>query len=104
MVSNVTSTTFSQTYRDDFADSDNYYRILFRGGRALQARELTQLQTIIQREAEQHARFVFKEGAAVHSGGVQINSRFEFAKLNTTTYTLPTNSSSLIGEIFTGLT
>jgi hypothetical protein len=104
MVSNVTSTTFSQTYRDDFADSDNYYRILFRGGRALQSRELTQLQTIIQREAEQHARFVFKEGAAVHSGGVQINTRFEFAKLNTTTYTLPTNYSSIIGEIFTGLT
>jgi hypothetical protein len=104
MVSNVTSTTFSQTYRDDFADSDNYYRILFRGGRALQARELTQLQTIIQREAEQHARFVFKEGAAVHSGGVQINTRFEFAKLNTTTFTLPTNLSSLIGETFTGLT
>jgi hypothetical protein len=104
MVSNVTSSTFSQTYRDDFADSDNYYRILFNGGRALQARELTQLQTMIQREAEQHARFVFKEGAAVHSGGVQINTRFEFAKLNTTTYTLPVGYSSLIGETFTGLT
>lgn len=104
MVSNVTSTTFSQTYRDDFADSDNYYRILFNGGRALQARELTQLQTMIQREHEQHARFVFKEGAPVHSGGVQVNSRFEFAKLNTTTYTLPSTYSTLIGETFTGLT
>ena len=104
MVSNVTSTTFSQTYRDDFADSDNYYRILFNGGRALQARELTQLQTMIQREHEQHARFVFKEGAPVHSGGVQVNSRFEFAKLNTTTYTLPSTYSTLIGETFTGQT
>src|SRR5210317_1752153 len=103
MVSNITNTTFSQTYRDDFADSDNYYRILFNGGRALQARELTQLQTMIQREHEQHARFVFKEGAPVHSGGVQINTRFEFAKLNTTTYSLPTSYSSLIGETFTGL-
>lgn len=104
MVSNVTSSTFSQTYRDDFTDSDNYYRVLFNGGRALQARELTQLQTIIQREHEQHARFVFKEGASVHSGGVQVNSRFEFAKLNTTSYDLPTGYSSLIGETFTGLT
>lgn len=104
MVSNVTSTTFSQTYRDDFSDSDNYYKILFNGGRALQPRELTQLQTIIQREHEQHARFVFKEGAAVHSGGSQVNTRYEFAKLNTTTYSLPTNYSTLVGETFTGLT
>jgi hypothetical protein len=104
MVSNVTSTTFSQTYRDDFADSDNYHRILFNGGRALQARELTQLQTIIQREHERHARFVFKEGAAVHSGGYQLNPKFEYAKLNTTTYSLPTNYNSLIGQTFTGLT
>tara|TARA_R110000868_G_scaffold382366_1_gene648935 strand:- start:10756 stop:14469 length:3714 start_codon:yes stop_codon:yes gene_type:complete len=104
MVSTVTSTTFSQTYRDDFSDSDNYHRILFNSGRALQARELTQLQTIIQKEAERHARFIFKEGAAVHSGGLQINTRFEFAKLNTTTYALPDSYSSLIGEIFTGLT
>lgn len=104
MVSNVTSTTFSQTYRDDFADSDNYHRILFNSGRALQSRELTQLQTIIQKEHERHARFVFKEGAAVHSGGYQLNPKFEFAKLNTTTYSLPTSYSSLIGETFTGLT
>ena len=104
MVSTVTSTTFSQTYRDDYADSANYHRILFNSGRALQARELTQLQTIIQGEAERHARFVFKEGAPVHSGGVSINTYFEFAKLNTGTYSLPTNYSSLIGETFTGQT
>ena len=104
MVSTVTSTTFSQTYKDDFTDSDNYYKILFNTGRALQARELTQLQSIIQKEAERHARFVFKEGAPVHSGGVSINTRFEFAKLNTTTYSLPSGYSSLIGETFTGLT
>ena len=104
MVSNVTSTTFSQTYRDDFADSDNYHRILFNSGSALQARELTQLQTIIQREAEQHARFIFKEGAPVHSGGIQLNTRFEFGKLDTTTYALPTTFSTLIGETFTGQT
>lgn len=104
MVSTVTSTTFSQTYRDDFADSDGYHKILFNNGRALQGRELNQLQTIIQKEAERHARFVFKEGAPVHSGGVSINTRFEFAKLDTTTYGLPAGYSSLIGETFTGLT
>ena len=104
MVTNITETTFSQTYKDDYADSDNFHRILFNSGRSLQARELTQLQTIIQGEAEQHARFVFQEGAPVHAGGASVNNRFEFGKLDTTTYSLPTTASSLIGEIFTGLT
>ena len=38
--------TFATTYKDDFVDSANYHRILFNSGRALQARELTQMQTI----------------------------------------------------------
>jgi hypothetical protein len=104
MVSNVTSTTFSQTYRDDFADSDHYHRILFNNGRALQARELTQLQTIIQKEAERHARFVFNDGASVQSGGVQLDNKYEFVKLNTTSYSLPSSYTSLVGETFVGLT
>ena len=47
MATTLTDTTFSTTYKDDFLDSDNYHRILFNSGRLLQARELTQLQTII---------------------------------------------------------
>ena len=47
-----TSTTFSSTYKDDFADSNNFHRILFNSGRTLQARELTQSQTITQKEIE----------------------------------------------------
>lgn len=104
MTSTVTNTTFSQTYRDDYTDSDNYHRILFNSGRSLQARELTQLQTIIQKEHERHARFVFKEGASVTAGSGSVDTRYEFAKLNTNTYTLPTTPSSLVGEVFTGLT
>ena len=48
MATNLTSTTFLSEYNDDYRDSDHYHRILFNNGRALQARELTQLQTIIQ--------------------------------------------------------
>ena len=52
MATNLTNTTFATTYKDDFADSDNFHRILFNSGRALQARELTQSQTIMQREMQ----------------------------------------------------
>ena len=55
MVTNVSKTTFLSTYNDDYRDSDHYHRILFNSGKALQARELTQSQTIIQKEIERLA-------------------------------------------------
>ena len=81
MASNVNSNTFSTTYKDDFIDSDNYHRILFNAGRALQARELTQMQTIIQEELARFGRNVFKDGANVNPGGVTVNNAFEFVKV-----------------------
>ena len=52
MATAYTSTTFSSTYKDDFKDSNNFHKILFNSGKTLQARELTQSQTIIQKEIE----------------------------------------------------
>lgn len=102
MVSTVTENTFSTVYNDDYRDSDRYYRILFNGGRALQARELTQLQTILQKQLARFGSNIFKEGAAVNPGGPSINPRYEFIKLNTSSNTLPTNPNSIVGSIFTG--
>ena len=68
MPKTFSESVFSSTYKDDFIDSDNYHRILFNSGRALQARELTQLQTIIQEEIARFGRNIFKEGASVNPG------------------------------------
>ena len=107
MTTAFTTDIFSTTYKDDFADSNNFHRLLFNSGRALQARELTQLQTIIQKEIENFGRNIFKEGASVVPGGQVLNTRYEFIKLNTSTYALPTAAATLqlmIGDIFTGQT
>ena len=59
--------TLKTTYKDDFIDSDNYHRILFNSGRALQAEELTQMQTIIQEEEiSRFGRNIFKDGESVN--------------------------------------
>ena len=99
-----TKNSFETTYKDDFIDSDNYHRILFNSGRALQARELTQMQTIIQEEVARFGRNVFKDGAAVNPGGPTVNNSFEFVKLNTATNQLPADISTLIGIELTGAT
>lgn len=98
-----TENLFENRYRDDYADSDNFHRILFNKGKALQARELTQLQTIIQKQIERFGRNIFKEGATVIPGGTTLNDSYEFVKLDETSYTLPTDTS-IDEETFLGQT
>ena len=77
--------TFATTYKDDFVDSANYHRILFNSGRALQARELTQMQTITQAEIGRLGKHLFNQGAAVNPGSVNVNNTYEFVKLQDAT-------------------
>ena len=102
MATTFTKNTFGVTYKDDFADSDNYHRILFNSGRAVQARELTQAQTITQEELARLGRHVFKDGAAVNPGGPTIDNSYEFVKLSSTI--TDDQVTSLVGLEFTGAT
>ena len=83
MVSTLTNQTFSTTYKDDFSDSAGFHKILFNSGKALQARELNQLQTILQEQITRFGNNIFREGGVVKPGGVNLNSRYEFVKLAT---------------------
>ena len=100
MPNTFTENTFKSTYKDDYRDSDNYHRVLFNSGRALQARELTTSQTIIQEEIGRFGRNIFKDGAAVNPGGPTIKNNVEFVKLNITSGATPTNT--LVNNEFTG--
>ena len=71
-------------YYDDFDEDDNFHRILFRPGYAIQARELTQLQSILQKQIEQFGRHIFQEGSIVVPGDVVFNNRYQSIKLKTT--------------------
>ena len=95
MATTISNTTFSGTYKDDFLDSDNYHRILFNSGKALQARELTQSQTIINKEIERFGSNIFREGGAVNGGNLTVNNKVEFIKLAANQ--LPSNFGQIIG-------
>jgi hypothetical protein len=61
-------------YFDDFNADNNYHRILFRPGFAVQARELTQLQSALQHQIEAHGSHIFREGAMVVPGQGTVQS------------------------------
>jgi len=68
-------------YYDDFDETDNFKRTLFRPGFAIQARELTQLQSVLQNQIEKHGSHIFKEGAMVVPGQLSFNNNFFTLKL-----------------------
>lgn len=69
-------------YFDDFDKNKNYYRVLFKPGYPVQARELTSLQSILQNQIEQFGSHFFKEGAKVIPGQLTYISNFHAVEIN----------------------
>ena len=61
-------------YFDDFDPKKNYYKVLFKPGLPVQARELTSLQSILQDQVEQVGTHLFKEGSVVIPGQINYNN------------------------------
>lgn len=68
-------------YFDDYDEDKNFHRVLFRPSVPIQARELTQLQTILQNQVERFGEYVFQEGTII-KGCTFNNDLIDYAKLN----------------------
>ena len=69
-------------YYDDFDKYNNFYKVLFKPGHPVQARELTTLQSILQNQVTSFGSHIFKEGSMVIPGNISYDSFYSFAKLN----------------------
>lgn len=78
-------TIFDQApYYDDFNELKNYLRVLFNPGFPVQARELTQIQTILQNQIGSFATNIFQDGSIIVPGGVFVEEKTNYVKLETT--------------------
>ena len=57
-------------YFDDFDAEDDYHKVLFKPAYPVQARELNNLQSILQNQIEKFGQHFFKEGAKVIPGNI----------------------------------
>jgi hypothetical protein len=73
-----------EPYYDDFDPAKNYHRILFKPGFAVQARELTQSQTILQDQVTKFADNIFKQNTPVTGGQLTTNFQCSYIKLQDT--------------------
>jgi len=68
-------------YYDDFDEAKNFHKILFRPAVAVQARELTQLQTILQNQIERFGDNIFVEGTIIQGCSISTDSAYDYVKL-----------------------
>ena len=93
-------------YFDDFNASNDYYSVLFKPGYPVQARELNNLQSILQNQVEQFGQHFFKEGAKVIPGNTYYNKQYNGIQLESSFLGVPISNylGQLVGSKITGLT
>ena len=79
-----------EPYFDDFSEDKNYHKILFKPGFSVQARELSQVQTILQNQIERFGNHIFKDGSKVYGA----DSAFQTVDFIRVTSTSPITSFS----------
>jgi hypothetical protein len=106
-VSNSTlKTDFNVTpYYDDYRDDKQFYRILYKPGYAVQARELTQSQTIAQKQIERFGKHIFNEGSIVVPGQFGIQTNLDYVKIkNNDTANNAVDVSKFLNQVIVGQT
>ena len=90
-------------YFDDYDQDKQFNRILFKPGFAVQARELTQLQSILQNQIEQFGDNIFKEGSIVKGCTFNNYEDLKYVKLQVpTTFDPRAYESRVVTEDPTG--
>ena len=84
-------------YYDDYDEDKKFLRVLFKPGKAVKARELTQLQTILQKQVERFGNHIFQNGSVV-TGGETFLQDVKFLKLDTNYAGSSVNVSAFSGK------
>jgi hypothetical protein len=90
----------SNPYYDDFEDTKNFLRILFKPGYAIQSRELAQLQTLLQNQIAKFGTHIFKDGSQVFGGGITLSTA-NYIKTKVSSLPSGTTLNDLKGKILT---
>ena len=85
-------------YYDDFSEAKKFHRVMYRPAFAVQARELTTQQTILQNQIEQMGDHLFTHGAMVIPGETHFDQNYRSIRLTSFTGTL----SNFTGTTITG--
>ena len=76
-------------YYDDFDKEDKFYKVLFKPGFPVQARELTTLQSSLQNQIESFGSHIFKDGSMVIPGNINFDQQYHSVRILDTHLGIP---------------
>lgn len=98
----MVNTTFAP-YFDDYDETKNYHKILFKPRVGVQVRELNQMQTMLQKQVERFGSHIFENGSMVVPGESNYDYAYEYVTLTNVDYAqiseiLLSNTVTLVGD------
>ena len=90
-------------YFDDFDDNKDFLRVLFRPGFPVQARELSQAQTILQQQITRMGNYLFKDGSRVTGAKIDFDNQSKKMTLTGSSNISFPSTGARIGAILANL-
>jgi len=91
-------------YYDDFNEANKFYKVLYRPGYSVQARELNQIQSILQNQLEKTGDILYQDGSRVLGAELVLNNKISSLKLKPTYSNIAIVSSNFNGRTIQGQT
>jgi hypothetical protein len=91
-------------YFDDYDESKNYYKVLNKPSRPIQAREINNVQAILQNQIEKFGTHIFKDGSVVIPGNLSIETPLYCVEVESEYNGIPISLyyNDLVGKKITG--
>jgi len=104
MTANINVNVNQSPYFDDFDDSKNFHQVLYKAALPVQARELTQEQSILRNQIKKFGDHVFQNGSKVTGGELILNLDYEYVKLQQQYNSVDIDVATFAGKTIIGST
>lgn len=93
----LTHQSWEISFYDDYTPAKKFLKVLFKPGVPLQARELSQAQSILQNQIERFGKHIFENGSVVLGGEVSV-SKTNFIRLDNSNVLSSTALKEIVGQ------
>ena len=102
MTTNINLNLNQSPYFDDYDETKDFHQVLYKPAVAVQARELTQEQTILRNQLKRFGDHIFANGSRVSGGDLHIDTDYDYVKLNPNYNGVAITVGNLAGKIISG--
>ena len=102
MSTNINLNLNQKPYFEDYDETKDFHQVLYKPSVAVQARELTQEQTILRNQLKRFGDHIFANGSRVVDGSLHIDTDYDYVKLQATYNNVAITPANMLGKLIIG--